>query len=107
MKLGANIARLRKFHHITSMELAKRVGVTQSFISEIENGKKYPRIDLLQKIAQELDTTTSELLGEVPAVLSEDMLRLVDATKDLTPEQIDALISVVRELGPGYGRRNQ
>lgn len=107
MKLGSNISKFRKSLQITSTELAKQVGVSQSFISEIENGKKYPRIDLLQKIAQALGTTTSELLGEVPPVLSGEMLRLFNATRELTSDQIDALISVVRELGPGYGKKNQ
>lgn len=106
MELGSNILKLRKSLKLTSTELAKRVGVSQSFISEIENGRKYPKIDLLQRIAKELGTTSSELLGEVPPTLSGSMVRLVDATKELTNEQVDALISVVRELSPGYGKHN-
>lgn len=104
MELGRNIAKFRSIRDIKSKELADLAGVRQSYISAIENGRKIPTLSVLQKIAKALDTTVSELLGETSSELSEDMVRLVDTAKDLNKEQVDAIISVVKELGGRYGK---
>jgi len=103
MELGKNIARIRKLKKMTSSQLAEFVGIKQPYLSQIEKGKRTPSLEVIQKIAQVLGTTVSELLGEVPLQLSDDMHRLVETAKDLNTEQVNALISVVRELGNKYG----
>lgn len=40
---------------ITQTNLAKEVGITQTFMSEIENGRKTPSVDVLFKICNALD----------------------------------------------------
>ena len=40
---------LRTYHQLTQVELAKRLDIGNSYLSEIENGLKTPSIDLLQK----------------------------------------------------------
>ena len=102
MVLGANIERLRKAKGMTTVELAAAAGVKPQFISQIENGRRGPSLKILQKLATALDTTTSELLGETPELLSAGMKKLVDAAKDLSPQQMDAVISVVREINGKY-----
>jgi transcriptional regulator with XRE-family HTH domain len=103
MELGKNIARIRKLNKLTSTQLAKLVGIKQPYLSQIEKGKRSPSLEVIQKIAQALDTTVSELLGEVPLQLSDDMHRLVNTARDLNTEQVNALISLVRELANNYG----
>ncbi len=44
----------RKKQNLTQKELAKRTGLSQSNISNIENGATRPTIDSLQKIAEAL-----------------------------------------------------
>lgn len=102
MRLGKNIAKLRKLNNITSTELSNIVGIKQPYLSQIENGKRSPSLDVLQGIAKALNTTVSELLGEVPETLPENMKRLVDTVKDLNNDQIDAIISMVKEMRSGY-----
>jgi transcriptional regulator with XRE-family HTH domain len=101
-ELGKNIAQLRKVQKIKSSELAEMAGIKQPYISAIENGKKIPSLPVLQKIAKALGTTTSELLGEVPYQLPFDMKRLVNTAMHLKREQVDALISMVREFSEQY-----
>ncbi|HHW32481.1 MAG TPA: helix-turn-helix transcriptional regulator [Clostridiaceae bacterium] len=102
VNLGKNIARLRKLNNITSTELSNIVGIKQPYLSQIENGKRSPSLDVLQSIAKALNTTVSELLGEVPETLPDNMKRLVDTVKDLNNDQIDAIISMVKEMKAGY-----
>lgn len=102
MHLGYNIEKHRKAKKLTTVELASMAGVKPQFISQIENGKRSPSLKILLKIAAALDTTTSELLGEVPLYITTDMKRLVDAADGLNSQQVDAVISVVREINSKY-----
>lgn len=102
MNLGHNIEKYRKAKKLTTVQLAEMAGVRPQFISQIENVKRSPSLKILRKIAEALDTTTSELLGEVPVYISADMKRLVNAADGLNSQQVDAVISVVREINSKY-----
>lgn len=102
MELGANVERFRKAKGMTTVQLGAAAGVKSQFISQIEKGKRYPSLKILQKLASVLNTTTSELLGEIPEILSTEMKRLVSAAEGLNPQQVDAVISVVREINGKY-----
>ena len=102
MSLGEQIAHVRKTKNIKSGELAEVIGVKQPYISAIENGRKTPSVDLLQKIASALGTTSSELLGESSQQLSFEMKRLVDTAKFLDKDMLDGLIGVLEDLTSGY-----
>lgn len=45
-------------------DLAKRVGITPSALSQIENAKTFPSIITLKAIAEQLRITVGELIGE-------------------------------------------
>ena len=51
--LGFIIKCVRKFHLGKARELAVKVGISQSYLSEIESGKKLPGIEVLDKIAEQ------------------------------------------------------
>ncbi|MHC5269663.1 helix-turn-helix domain-containing protein [Enterococcus sp. LJL98] len=52
-KLGQTIRELRTSNDIKSVDFAKDLGVSQSYISDLENAKKKrPRIEILEKVAQ-------------------------------------------------------
>lgn len=40
---------LRTYHQLTQVELAQRLGIANSYLSEIETGIKTPSIELLEK----------------------------------------------------------
>ena len=53
---------------LSQNQLSKMTNVSQSAINDIESGKtKAPRIDTLIKIAEVLDVTVAELIGEKKA----------------------------------------
>ncbi len=54
MSIGKIIRKRRQEIGMKANELSKRIGVSQSFLSNIENDLKVPRFLLLHKIAQEL-----------------------------------------------------
>jgi len=61
MTLGESIRNRRKEIHITAIELAARVGISQTSMSLIEKGQTIPRGDTLLKIAAILRTSVAML----------------------------------------------
>lgn len=49
---------------LSADELGKKVGVTSKHIYDLEKERKNPSIDLIEKLAKELNTTVSNLLTE-------------------------------------------
>ena len=62
--LNENIKRLRKAKGLSQEELAIKMNVVRQTISKWENGLSVPDSSMLISLADELDTTVSELLGE-------------------------------------------
>jgi len=62
--LGKRIRHFRTRAGLTLDALGARVGVVGSQLSLIENGRREPRLSLLQSLARELGVETSELLSE-------------------------------------------
>lgn len=53
---------IRVFHDCKTSELADALGLSASYISEIESGKKTPSMETLQKYAKHFDTTVSAIM---------------------------------------------
>jgi transcriptional regulator with XRE-family HTH domain len=59
--LAENIKRYRKKLGITQPELAERADISTNFIGMIEQKRKFPSPELLDRIAKALNIETSEL----------------------------------------------
>jgi len=62
--IGLNIKERRVKCDLTLRELAKRLNVSASFISQVESGKTTPSLASIKHIAHELKTTVGELIGD-------------------------------------------
>lgn len=60
--LAANIKTRRQTAKLTQGELAKKAGISQSMLNQIEQDKRTPSITALQAIAKSLDTKAGYLL---------------------------------------------
>ncbi|HIZ06828.1 MAG TPA: helix-turn-helix domain-containing protein [Candidatus Eubacterium avistercoris] len=61
-EISKNIKKFRKESEMTQQELAEKLNVTRQAVSNWENGKTQPDIDMLQNIAGELQITIEELI---------------------------------------------
>ncbi|HEY0218181.1 MAG TPA: XRE family transcriptional regulator [Afipia sp.] len=63
--LAERVAFLRKQRNMTLEYLAESSGLTKSYLSKVERGLSVPSISTAMKIAESLDLSVGQLLGEV------------------------------------------
>ena len=73
MKLGNNIAKIRKDNNLTQDELAEKYFVTRQTISNWEIGKSYPDLETLVKISNDFNISLDILLKE-----DDEMIKKID-----------------------------
>ena len=84
--LGKNIKYLRSRKEFSQANLAEKADISIIFLSNIERGVKYPKPDVLSRIAKALDAEVYELFKNdlVPENSKEVICRLsADITKDV------------------------
>jgi transcriptional regulator with XRE-family HTH domain len=76
MDIGRRIKALRTASRLTLKQLAEKVGCTDAYLSQVENGRVSPSISSLKKIADGLQTKITDFFleseNEEPVVLSAD-----------------------------------
>jgi transcriptional regulator with XRE-family HTH domain len=63
-RIGERIKKKRELLGLQLNELAEKVGISSSALSQIEKSKSFPSILTLKSIAEHLHTTVGELVGE-------------------------------------------
>jgi transcriptional regulator with XRE-family HTH domain len=76
--IGDRIKKRREYLNVPSNDLANAIGVSSSLISQIERAKAFPSILTLMKIADELQTTVGELIGEYESLVENPLLKVED-----------------------------
>ena len=104
--LGHNIRKYRVEAALSQDELAEVCGCCGSYIGKIENGKSLPRLEIIIKIADALDTTVDHLLSDKPPKtelsilrdMEERLQRLPTATRIDACRSLSNLLSIVEDL---------
>ena len=113
--IGKRLRHFRARAGLTLDQLGERVGVVPSQLSHIENGRREPRLTLLQAIAAELGVTTGDLMSqEAPdrrSALEIELERAqstpgyttlglphVRAARSLSDDALEALVGLHREI---------
>lgn len=80
---------------------AEAIGVGYSTATDWINGKKYPRIDKIEKIATHYGIKISDLIEKKPADndgLSDKHKALIDFAKSVPEDQIDYILRVMKTI---------
>ena len=85
--LSDNLKKLRKSKGLSQEELAIRLNVVRQTISKWEQGLSVPDSEILVKIAEELDTSVSALLGETVVADDEPELKTIAEKLEMLNEQ--------------------
>jgi len=85
-RIGERIKKKRDLLNLQLNDLAKKVGISPSALSQIEKAKASPSIKTLKSIANNLHTTVGELIGEYESltnnpVVKADEIRFIEKNK--------------------------
>lgn len=105
-----NLRKIRKACGLTQKELAEKVDVSESFISQCESGNKSPSLEVALKIAEVLNVETADLVTERTGLLDaivnkkEQKKEPILITKDgheIDEVEFNALVyAITHELSP-------
>lgn len=93
-ELGAAIRERRLAGELTLVALAERSGLSQPFLSQVENGRATPSMESLYRIATALGTTPQALFGAAPG----DHTAVVARADDAAVPAIDTAGESLRRL---------
>jgi transcriptional regulator with XRE-family HTH domain len=92
MDLGSTIKNLRKQRKQTQDEFATRCGITQTYLSQIENNLKEPNMSVLDEISKQLKIPLPLLFffsmtdSDIPENKRKDFMTLAPALKSFINE---------------------
>lgn len=81
---------LRQYHNINQTQLASKLSISTSYLSELESGKKEPSLDILNKYASVFNVPLSSLvvfsetldgsqnISKARAFVSKKMLKIIE-----------------------------
>ena len=95
MTVAGNIKRFREDMGLTQGDLADKLGVARSTVTQWENGWSSPRMGMVQKLAGVFRVTTSDIVAdnETPTDSDPDFDRLARNYRALGPEGRAALVA--------------
>jgi len=83
LTLGQRLRELRDKADLSLRELAKRIGVTSPFLSDIELGRRFPSEEILAKLAGALNVSLEDLKQYDNRGPIADLKRLMDSNPKL------------------------
>lgn len=98
MDIGSRIKQIRTLKGLQSIELAEKAGITNVYLSYIENGNKTPTIDTLRKICDALHITLAEFFVEDHKIVPAEYKELLENAKVLSPKQLKILNDFLKTL---------
>lgn len=89
-EMGQRIRSLRKQLRLTQDELARRVGLTRTSITNIENGNQTVPVHVVYELSKALGTTPTVLLPDPADLLRSDDIveNLAFPSSDLSTEEL-------------------
>lgn len=62
-KIKERLSEEIKHSGLTTIEIAKRIGVSPEMVTQYKTTKKLPKLDTFAKLCKELDISADEILG--------------------------------------------
>jgi transcriptional regulator with XRE-family HTH domain len=87
---GKNIKNLRAHRQYSQADLAERADISITFLSNIERGLKFPKPEILSKIAESLDVEIFELFktNHIPNALPIDNKKLINRISKVMAKKV-------------------
>ena len=94
--VGRRIRYFRELKHISTNKLANLAGISQSYVRDIELGKKNPTVEIVFHLCKVLDISLRDFFDEGQATIQEDPL--LARIYRLTPQQRESLLAFLKSF---------
>lgn len=93
--IGKSIGEYRKKRSVSQEKLAEDVGISRSYLSEIERGERNPSFSVIRKIADSLNASIEELEGKnsVGRNIPESLRKFANED-DITEREVEMLSEI-------------
>lgn len=88
---------VRVFHDMKQNELAERLQISKSYLSEIESGKKSPTIDLIDRYSREFAIPVSSIMFFAEELESPSTPRAVDRARGTIAQKIINFLRLIED----------
>lgn len=101
---AANLKKYMKIHEKSRQDVCKDLGFSYYTFSDWVNGKKYPRMDKVEMLANYFGILKSDLIEdkkEKPTAndgLSENMRQLIDFAKSVPEDKAELVLRVMKSI---------
>jgi len=96
--LGEALRLIRVFHDLKQGEAAAKLGISKSYLSEIESERKAPTLQLVEKYAAAFDLAPSSIMFFSESL---DSGRPAGRARQLVAGKILAMLKFIEERGRG------
>jgi len=98
-KVGKRIQDARKKAHLSQVQLAEKLNISVSHMSDIETGSTNFSIDIFMRITEVLQVSADHLLRtDIPQVAAIHSREFDSILKGCTPDEIDSIFKMMREM---------
>lgn len=98
MQIGDRMREFRKATGINLTDMATKIGISQSYLSQIELGQKPCPHDVLQKFCAECRIGLADFFSESNVGISPEMLRIVKILQRMKPSQQNIVRTLIEEM---------
>lgn len=101
MNIGEKLRTIRKSKGYSIYKLSQLTEISQNHISGVEQGKRQPTIETIERLIKPLGITISELFNDNNEAfyLSDDEAEIVKNFRALSAENADLLLQLSKALG--------
>jgi transcriptional regulator with XRE-family HTH domain len=103
--IGEALRLIRVFHDLKQVDVANILGVSKSYLSEIENSKKEPSLELLEKYSNSFDLPLSSILFFSESL--EGNGKVKEGTRIFVAEKILRILSFLSERSEIFNAKSK
>lgn len=96
--LGQTIKKARQLHNLTQEELSARVGVTNRYITALENENKHPSVDVLCRIIHTLAISADSIFYPERVYAENEKEQLIRLISLCDERDLKVVIATVKAL---------
>lgn len=99
--LGEALRLIRVFHDLKQNELAERLGISQSHLSDIERGQKSPSGELVARYSQEFELPISSIWFFNEKLSEGSSPRAIDKAKGVIADKVLDFLRIIERRRNG------